>query len=57
LENTKPYIENITGVLQNGFRDGRSVTDNMFVLKIINDKMWEYKQSAQYLFIDFSKGI
>ena len=26
LEKIKPYIEKITGVYQNGFRDGRSVT-------------------------------
>jgi len=46
LENIKPYIENITGVNQNGFRDGRSVIDNIFVLKIINEKIWEYNQSV-----------
>jgi len=56
LEKIKPYIENITGVHQNGFRDGRSVTDNMLVLKIINDTIWEYKQSAQNLFLDFQKA-
>ena len=57
LENIKPYIENITGVNQNGFRDGRSVIDNIFILKIINEKIWEYNQCVQYLFIDFQKGI
>ena len=25
---------------QNGFRDGRSVIDNIFTLKIINEKLW-----------------
>jgi hypothetical protein len=24
-------------------------------LKIINEKIWEYNQSVQYLFIDFQK--
>jgi len=56
LEKIKPYIENITGVYQNGFRDGRSVNDNIFVLKIINKKIWEYNQSIQYLFLDFQKA-
>ena len=42
LEKIKPYIEKITGDYQNGFRDGRSVIDNIFVLKIINKKIWEY---------------
>jgi hypothetical protein len=39
LEKIKPYIEKITGEYQNGFRDGRSVYDNIFVLKIINEKI------------------
>jgi hypothetical protein len=29
LNTTKPYIEKIMGDYQNGFRDGRSVTDNI----------------------------
>ena len=56
LEKIKPCIEKITGDYQNGFRDGRSAIDNIFALKIINKKIWEYNQSAQYLFIDFQKA-
>ena len=56
LEKIKPYIEKITGDYQNGFRDGRSVIDNIFVLKIINKKIWEYNQKVQYLFIGFQKA-
>ena len=41
LEKIKPYIEKITRDYQNGFRDGRSVIDNIFVLKIIKEKIWE----------------
>jgi len=48
LEKIKPYIKKITGVYQNGFRDGRSVIDNKLVLKIIYEKIWEYNQSVQY---------
>ena len=44
------------GYYQNGFRNGRSVNDNIFALKIINEKLWEYNQSVQYLFIDFQKA-
>ena len=44
------------GYYQNEFRDGRSVIDNIFALKIINEKLWEYNQSVQYLFIDFQKS-
>ena len=31
-------------------------TENIFVLKIINDKLRECNQSVQYLFIDFQKA-
>ena len=56
LEKIKPYTEKITGDYQNGFRAARSVTDNIFVLKIIDKKMQEYNQSVQYLFIDFQNA-
>jgi len=44
------------GNYQNGFRDGRAVIDDIFALKIINEKLWEYNQSVQYLFTDFQKA-
>jgi len=56
LGKMKPYIEKIMGGYQNGFGDGRSVIDNIFALKILNEKLWEYNQSVQYLFIDFQKA-
>jgi hypothetical protein len=56
LGNIKPCIEKVMGDYQNGFTDGRSVIDNIFALKIINKKLWEYNQSVQYLFIDFQKA-
>jgi len=55
LGKIKPYIEKIKGEYQNGFRDVISVTDNIFALKIINEKILEYNQSVQNLFIDFQK--
>jgi len=44
LEKIRPYFEKITRDYQNGFRDERSVIVNIFVLKIINKKIWEYNQ-------------
>jgi len=55
LGKIKPFIEKVMGDYQNAFRDGISVTDNTFALKIINEKLWEYNQSVQYL-IDFRKA-
>jgi hypothetical protein len=42
LEKVKPYIDKFTGDYQNGFRDGIAVIDNLFILKIINEKIWEH---------------
>ena len=56
LGKIKPYIENVIEDYKNGFRDGRSVTDNIFALRIVNEKLWEYNQNVQYLFIDFQKA-
>jgi hypothetical protein len=39
LRKNKPYIEKVTGDYQNGFRDGRSVIDDIFALRIINEKL------------------
>jgi len=56
LGKIKPYTEKVMGDYQNGFRYERSVIDKIFALKIIKEKLWEYNQSAQYLFIDFQKA-
>jgi len=54
LEKLNHILKKLLGT--NGFRDGRSVIDNIFVLKIINEKIWEYNQGVQYVFIDFQKA-
>ena len=41
----------ITSDYQNGFSNGRSVIDNIFAIKIINEKIWEYNQSVYYSLI------
>jgi hypothetical protein len=56
LGKIKPYIEKIMGDFQNGFRDGRSVFDSIFALKIINKKIWEYNQCTIFIY-RFSKDI
>jgi hypothetical protein len=39
LGKIKPYIEKVMLDYQNGVRDGRSVTSNIFALKISNEKL------------------
>jgi len=56
LGKIKPYAEKVMADYQNGFRDERSIIDNIFALKIINKILWEYNQSVQYLFINFQNA-
>jgi len=56
LGKIKSYIEKVVGDYQNGFRHGRAVIGNIFALKIINEELWEYNQSVQYLFFYFQKA-
>jgi hypothetical protein len=51
-KNETIYLKNYRGY-QNRFRYGRSVIDNIFMLKIINENIWEYNQCT--IFIDFQK--
>jgi hypothetical protein len=41
LGKIKSYIKKIKEEYQNGFRYGRSVTDNIFALRIKNEKNWQ----------------
>lgn len=38
----KPYADNMFGEYQAGFRTYRSITDQMFSVKIVLEKCWEY---------------
>jgi len=57
LEKIKPYIEKITRDYQNGFRDGRSVIDNIFVMKIIKEKIWNIIRVANIYLLIFKRHM
>ena len=50
-----PYVEEITGDHQCGFRCNRSTTDHIFCILQILEKRWEYNEAVHQLFIDFKK--
>jgi hypothetical protein len=50
------YIEEIIGYHQRGFRRNRSTTDQMFCIRQILEKKWEYNETVHQLFIDFKKA-
>jgi hypothetical protein len=48
-----PYIDEITGDHQCGFRCNRSITSQIFCIRQILEKKWEYNETVHQLFIDF----
>jgi sorting nexin-29 len=51
-----PYIVEIIGDHQCGFRRNRSTTDQIFCIRQILEKKWEYNETVYQLFIDFKKA-
>jgi len=51
-----PYVKEIIGDHQCGFRRNRSTIDNIFCIRQILEKKWEYNEEVLQLFIDFKKS-
>jgi hypothetical protein len=51
-----PYVNEIIGDPQCGFRLNRSTTDQIFYIRQILEKKWEYNGMVHQLFIDFKKA-
>jgi hypothetical protein len=51
-----PYIDEIIGAHQCEFRRNRSTTDQIFCIRQILEKKWEYNETVHQLFIDFKKA-
>jgi hypothetical protein len=51
-----PYIDEIIGDHQCGFRCNRSTTDQIFCIRQILEKKWEYNTTVHQLFIDIKKA-
>jgi hypothetical protein len=51
-----PYADEITRDHQCGFLHNKSTTDQIFYIRQILEKKWEYNGSVQYLFIEFKKA-
>jgi hypothetical protein len=51
-----PFVNEIIGDHQCGFRHNRSTMDQIFYIQQILEKKWEYNGTVHQLFIDFKKA-
>jgi hypothetical protein len=51
-----PYVSEVFGAHQCGFRRNRSTTDQIFYIRQILEKKWEYNGTVHQSFIDFKKA-
>jgi sorting nexin-29 len=56
LSRLVPYIDEIIGDHQCWFRRNRSTTDQIFCIRQILEKIWEYNETVHQLFIDYKKA-
>jgi hypothetical protein len=56
LSRLSPYIDEIIGDDQCGFQRNRSTTDQIFCIRQILQKKWEYNETVHQLFVDFKKA-
>ncbi|KAJ4439572.1 hypothetical protein ANN_07699 [Periplaneta americana] len=56
LRRLTPYVDEIIGDHQCGFRRNKSTTDQIFCIRQIMEKKWEYKGTVHQLFIHFKKA-
>jgi hypothetical protein len=56
LSRLKPYIYEVDGDHQCGFRHNRSTTEQIFSVHQILEKKWEYSETVHHLFIDLKKA-
>jgi hypothetical protein len=51
-----PYVDEINGDHQCGFRCNMSIADKIFIIRQILEKKFEYNETAHQLFIDFKNA-
>jgi hypothetical protein len=56
LSRLVPYIDEINGDHRCGFWHNRSTTGQIFCIRQILEKKWEYNETVHQLFIDFKKA-
>ena len=57
LNRLKPQAEKIIVQERAGFRAGRSITQQLFNLRILCEKYLQHQQDLYHVFIDFKKAL
>ena len=57
LNRLKPQVEKIIAEEQAGFRAGKSITEQIFNLRIICEKYLQHQQDLYHVFIDSRKAF
>jgi hypothetical protein len=56
LSRLSPYIDESIGGLQCEFQRNKSTTDQLFCVRLVLEKKWEYNGTVHELFVDFKKA-
>jgi hypothetical protein len=56
LTRIKEKTEQTIGEYQGGFRPGKSTTDQIFIIRQLYQKTWEFDREIHTLFVDFKKA-
>jgi len=56
LDGLKPLAENFIDDYQGGFRENKSTIDQIFIIRQLAQKTWEFDQELHTLFVDFKKA-
>ena len=57
LNRLQPQAEEIIAEEQAGFRAGRSITEQIFNLRILREKYLQHQQNLYHVFVDFKKAF
>lgn len=52
----RPYYQREVGNYQAGFRQGQSTTDQLFSIRQLLEKYWEYGRDSWHMFVDFKQA-
>ena len=51
-----PFYNDIIGPHQAGFMKDKSTVDNIFLLRQMGEKYWEFDKTIWHVFVDFSQA-